>query len=96
MKRINGKETMSITPAQLWNRYSKEKRACISCYYDYDDYSLLETCFPDIECVFFAYVDRGVYDWVAFGSALKKWFPSLKTLCCCRITHIKGKQFILS
>lgn len=74
------------TAVDLWDMYPESKKAIIGWFYcprliNENEYEFNQTlCYPDIECVCFEYIDRGVDSWRAFRNMLQKLFPSLKTL----------------
>jgi len=72
-------QNISIHPKELWDLYTPKTRASVNWFYDLHPYKFNIT-FPEIECVLFNYVDRGIKSWAEFYKALKTWFPSLKTL----------------
>jgi len=72
-------QNITIHPKELWDLYTPKTRASVNWFYDLHPYKF-DTTFPEIECVLFNYVDRGIKSWAEFYKALKIWFPSLKTL----------------
>lgn len=75
----NDAQKITYTAGDLWNRYTHDKRALVT---DFDMWHELitDTTFPEVECVLFYHVNRGVDSWEDFNRALKIWFPNLKTL----------------
>lgn len=66
-------------PTQLWNTYSPQNRAYISDLFVHGIFDITKY-YPDIQCIYFDNLDRGIQSWKIFNNALKNIFPNLKSL----------------
>ena len=75
----NEAQNITYTAEDLWDKYPADKRGYIEYFTHYEKY-ITDKTFPEVECALFQFVDRGIKSWKEFNSALKIWFPNLKTL----------------
>ena len=79
IKNFYSSEIQKNTPTQLWNTYSPQNRAYINDLYVYGSFDISQI-FPNIECIYFDNLDRGIQSWNIFNNSIKKIFPNLKSL----------------
>jgi hypothetical protein len=79
IKNFYNSEIQKNTPTQIWNLYAHQNRAYIKDFFVYGNFDITK-CYPDIQCIYFHNLDRGIQSWKIFNNALKTIFPNLKSL----------------
>jgi len=79
IKNLYSPELQKNTPDKIWNLYAHQNRAYITDFNVYETFDISK-CYPDIQCIYFDNLDRGIQSWKIFNNAIKKIFPNLKSL----------------